>query len=323
MKALVIGLGQDGQLMCELLLASGIDFRAVIRRSFNSVTFTKQTGIPAEYVVSRSIISAEALSNLYREFPFTHIFNFAANSFVQDSNDYFHDYIFSNSSITWELLKLIKQHPDVWLMQPLSCEILSKTPVNETDVACCIAPRNAYGLSKLVDLHSCAIERASSDLNILSPIIYNHESRLRPSQFFTRKVVNYLRAEVKKPTELHIFNTTSVRDWGSAPEYISILLDAASRGLVGSPLLGTGYGLTVEAFIDHALAACEIVVEKSVENSLLRWEGDNLLIVESNRDTADAARVVVANRIMVSKFFGRAPEVFGTELVQQLVQNVI
>ncbi|MCF7993480.1 MAG: GDP-mannose 4,6-dehydratase [Chromatiaceae bacterium] len=309
--------------MSELLLASELDFRALIRRSSSSVTMAKQSGVPADRIISCSIISGDMLEELHRQFPFTHVFNFAANSFVQDSSDYFRDYIDANSGITWEILKFIKRRPDTWLMQPLSCEVLSDTPRHEADIARCLAPRNAYGVSKLVDLHCCAIERAVSGLRILSPIVYNHESRLRPSQFFSRKLVAYLQGGAEKPSALRIFNTASVRDWGSAPEYMSILFQAASSGLTGSPLLGTGHGLSVEAFVDHAIAAYGVVVDKWVDNGLMRWKGEGLDIVECDRDPDDAARIVIANRAMVGAFFGCAPDVHGAELVRQLVHDVI
>jgi|TARA_B110000090_G_scaffold119169_1_gene132629 GDPmannose 4,6-dehydratase len=323
MKALVIGLGQDGRLMLKQLLADGLPFRSLIRRSSSSVALAAESGIPTENILSCSIISAELLADLHRGFAFTHIFNFAANSFVQASNDNFRDYIDANSGITWELLKFLKREPETWMMQPLSSEILNDIPRDEADLNRCIEPRNAYGLSKLVDLHSCAIERQVSGVRILSPIVYNHESRLRPAQFFSRKLLNYLQAGDSRPPELRIYNCASVRDWGSAPEYMKILLDAAARGLSGTPLLGTGYGLTVERFVDHTLDTLGLTVEKQLKKGLLCWRGDGLNILEVDRDPADAERVVIANREMVERFFGRAPQIFGADLVRELVHNEI
>lgn len=323
MKVLILGLGQDGQLMSELLQQRGIPFRAVIRRSTGSVLRVAETGIPTENILSRPVISVEMLEDVYKSFPFTHIFNFAANSFVQDSSDNFRDYIDANSRITWELLKYVKRVPDTWMMQPLSCEILVDMPHDESDLNRCIQPRNAYGLSKLVDLHSCAIERATSGSNILSPILYNHESRLRPAQFFSRKLLDYLLAGRSRPAELRIFNCVSIRDWGSAAEYMEILLSAAERRLSGTPLLGTGHSMSVEMFVDYAIACLEIKCEKRLENGLLTWVGEGLKIVEMDRDPIDAERIVVANRDMVERFFGYAPRVFGQRLVSELATNQI
>lgn len=308
--------------MSERLLAEGVPFRVLIRRTSSSVALASDSGIPTENIWSSAVLSSDVLEELHQDFAFTHIFNFAANSFVQDSADHFRDYVQANSFITWELLKFVKRMPETWMMQPLSCEILVDTPQSDADVARCIAPRNAYGLSKLVDLHSCAIERAVSGSRILSPIVFNHESRLRPAQFFSRKVLNFLKVEERKTQELRIFNGTSVRDWGSAPEYMEILLHAARAGLSGSPLLGTGFGLSVEAFVDHALEALNMDGEKYQEGGLLRWRGSDWQIIEMNRDPEDAARVVLANRGMVQEAFDRAPKVYGTELVRQLALDV-
>ena len=323
MRALVIGLGQNGRLMCERLISEGIPFRSVIRRSSSSVGYARQSGIPSAQLISQSVFSAEVLVEIYSNFPFTHIFNFAANSFVQDSGDHFKSYIESNSGITWELLKFLKKMPDIWMLQPLSCEILIGSPTSEDDLPLYFAPRNAYGLSKLVDLHSCSIERQNSGSQIFSPILFNHESRLRPEQFFSRKVLKFLKDTSKSSSELQIFNTASVRDWGSAPEYIGMLLSAAPDRLIGQPLLGTGHGMTIETFIDHAITALSLKAEKRTEDGLLRWFGEGWQITEANRDPRDEARIVVANRTMVATAFGRAPKIFGAELVRQLAQDVI
>jgi GDPmannose 4,6-dehydratase len=323
MRALVIGLGQDGRLMSEKLIAEGVEFRVIMRRSSFSVSLVSNYGIPVENILTRLIISADMLEDLHQDFAFTHIFNFAANSFVQESNDHFRDYIQANSFITWELLKFVRRMPEIWMMQPLSSEILVDTPRSEADISRCVAPRNAYGLSKLIDMHSCSIERNLLGLQIFSPIVFNHESRLRPAQFFTRKVLAFLRTEFRKTQELRIFNAASVRDWGSAPEYIDIFLQAARSRLCGSPLLGTGFGLSVEAFVDHALSWLDMDNVKWQENGLLRWRGSDWQITEVNRDLKDASRVVVANRDAVEGAFGCAPMIFGTELVRQLALDVI
>jgi GDPmannose 4,6-dehydratase len=323
MKVLVIGLGQDGRLMSEKLLEKGIPFRVLIRRSSNSVDLAEKSGIPIEYIVSCSAVTAEILENIWQQFEFTNIYNFAANSFVRDSCDYFKDYIEANSGITWELLKFLRREPKIWMMHPLSSEILSDTPLDDEDIGRCIEPRNAYGLAKLVDLHSCAIERQVAGLRLLTPIIYNHESRFRPPQFFTRKLLNYLQDGASRADELRIYNCASVRDWGSAPEYMDMLLAAGNSDRVGCPLLGTGFRMNVEQFVDYALKALSFSVDKSSKDGLLHWTGAGIRIVEDSQDSVDANRVVIANRQMVEDFFGYAPKIFGANLVNKLAYNEI
>lgn len=323
MRALIIGLGQDGRLMSDFLDAKEVPFRAIIRRSSYSVSQVGDAGISSENILYRSALSAEELLDIHRNFAFTHIFNFAANSFVQESKNHFRNYIETNSVLTWELLKFAKHNPDVWLLQPLSSEILMDSPQSDDDIARCISPRNAYGLSKLVDLHSCAIERSVSGSQVLSPIIFNHESRLRPPQFFSRKLVNFLQSNGSQKKELRIYNVKSVRDWGSAPEYIDILYNAGMNRIIGSPLLGTGHRLSVEQFIDYALDLLNLDRKKINNDGLLQWKGPGWQITEVDRNASDAARVVVANRNMVNSAFGRTPKVFGMELVRQLVFDVI
>lgn len=319
MKPLIVGFGQDGRLMAEELMSSSVPFLVVIRRSSTSVQASQTSDVPASKFVSCSVLNAEFLEELYQKFEYTHIFNFAANSFVQDSGDQFRQYIELNSGITWELIKFAKRHPEVWMLQPISCEILSSTPSGYAELGRFISPRNAYGLSKLVDLHSCEIERSVAGVKILTPILFNHESKHRPAQFFTRKVINYLHQKPENRGELKIANCKSVRDWGSAAEYMSILLGAAQQQLSGTALLGTGCGLTVEQFVDHSLAALGSPFEKKIVDGLIEWQGRDIKIRETQRSVEDARRIVTANVEMVIAKFGKAPMIFGSELVRRLV----
>ena len=102
-----------------------------------------------------------------------------------------------------------------------------------------------------------------------------------------------------------------------------MLLSAGISELDGCPLLGTGFRMKVEEFVDYTLKALNFSVVKSLEDGLWCWTGDGIRIVEVDRDIADAKRIVIANRKMVEDFFGHAPKVFGENLVNKLAYNEI
>ena len=124
----------------------------------------------------------------------------------------FSQYLDSNTKILINLISLCNQNKNYWLYHPLSSEILEKGK-SKFNI---IKPRNAYGISKATELYISKIAE-SKGIKIFYPILFNHESCFRTGKFFTSKLLLFLLKKNKK--ELHIWNTTSIRDWGSGFEY--------------------------------------------------------------------------------------------------------
>jgi len=320
MKILVIGLGQDAILMAKLLKKNGTDFRIMARRSSGIVSKFHSGNIEKDFLIPVSEVTTLNLIKLKKTYDFTHIFNFAANSFVQDSATHYSLFIKQNSEILWSILDFMKLYEDVWLFHPLSSEILFRSPSLKLGITGCIQPLNAYGLAKTAEHFSCEINRRLQLGRIHSCVLFNHESKHRPPQFFTRKAITFFQ-EPKQKSELTIYNAKSQRDWGSAEEYMKFLFESAEREDNDLTVLGTGEALTVEAFIDNCFALSGIEFEKREIDHLLQWRSSKLTVTELHRDPQDSKRKVVADKQLVRSKFLKVPQIHGVLLIKKLLNG--
>lgn len=323
MKSLVLGLGQDSVLLAKHFDTIGIDYRILARRSSGSIVKSENLELSKHKISFVSEINEIEMLRLKQVFDFTHIYNFAANSFVQDSRLNFEYFINNNSKILWEIFKLDYNIPGLWVFHPLSSEILDPNiPITEN--TCGLTPRNAYGAAKALDYHACAIANKERNLSINYSILFNHESKFRPDQFFTKKVIKaFQTGTMKNPYNLNIYNTQSKRDWGSAPEFMELIAKAARNNISGQSILGTGHLMSVEEFIDYCFQMQNIDFEKIQENGLIKWSSNSLNIIEVGRDHLDANRKICAPKDVVRSKFGNTPSVYGKKLIRGLMNGDI
>jgi GDPmannose 4,6-dehydratase len=321
MKALILGLGQDAILTSRKLEERNISYRIMSRRSSGVIKKIQTYEINPKSIIYVEEISEINLLRTKEKFDYTHIFNFAANSYVQDSGLSFESFILNNSKILWSIFNISELVPNLWIFHPLSSEILDSINNNQ-GLDYNLNPRNAYGLSKTLDYHASKIFNNKSRNILHACIIFNHESNLRPKQFFTKKVTNFFQQN-KQPKRLEIYNAKSKRDWGSAPEFIDLIIESGKRKLSGISTLGTGQLMSVENYIDYCFDFYNIEYEKYIKNNLISWKSASHFVEEVSRDQYDEERMVCADINKVEKFFNKKPLIHGKTLVHALLNNEI
>lgn len=319
MKFLIIGFGQDAVLMACHLHSLGCEYRILLRRSSAIPKKIEDSGVDRSKIVYCESIDEIALLKLFSDFPYTHVFNFAANSFVQESELRFMSFIQNNSAILWSLMRVFELTQGFWIFHPLSSEILDGE-CSKGGKRIVLKPRNAYGLAKATDLLSCDVFREKAQGQIHACILFNHESSHRPNQFFTKKVCNYFRGGGgQRPLE--IFNAKSQRDWGSAKEFMTFIQQSAAANFDGTSMLGTGSLMSVEEFIDECFRVLKEDVEKSEVDGLIVWRSSRFTVNECARDQFDAKRTVKADPDHVIPAFGSMPSIHGHKLVNGLLNG--
>jgi GDPmannose 4,6-dehydratase len=322
MRALLLGLGQNSIILSKILTKKNIEHYIVARRSSGVIAKLTASGIETKKVIFLSEIVETKVLDIYSSYQFTHIFNFAADSFVQDSALNFSYFIQNNSFLLFELLNVCKKIPDLWLFHPLSSEILHSDPRQHQRLSLQLQPRNAYGLSKTLEYHTCRMLHQQNAMNINYCVMFNHESQFRSQQFFSKKVTNFLtNLNPDKIKKLEIYNCTSMRDWGSAYEYMNLIYDSANLKRCGETMLGTSHLMTVEQFVDLCLIELNLDYEKTVLDGLLTWRGQQFIISEKSRNTEDAQRILKADPARVFASFMTNPEVYGKKLIQELLNE--
>ena len=321
MKALILGFGQDAILTSKKLSEENIGYRIMTRRSSGVIKKIETYDINYKNIIYVEEINEINLLKTKEEFDYTHVFNFAANSYVQDSGLNFEGFVLNNSKILWSIFNISKLIPNLWIFHPLSSEILDTNNKNQ-GLDYNLEPRNAYGLSKTLDYYASKIFINESRNKLHACIIFNHESSLRPNQFFTKKVSNYFQQE-KSSKILQIYNAKSRRDWGSASEFIDLIIESGKRKLCGISTLGTGKLISVEDYIDYCFDFYNIEYEKNIKNNLISWQSSLYRVEEVSRDKDDEERVVCADIKRVEQFFNKKPLVYGKKLVHALLNNEI
>ncbi len=311
MKALIIGFGQDAKLLAIRLKEKDITFKMLVRPSTDLTSFIPNL-IEKNNLLYGDASDLNCLLEIFAKNKFTHVFNVAGNTFSQSSKNNFYQYLNANTKIFTNILTVAENIRNLWIYHPLSSEILSGN--NKKSF---ISPRNAYGVSKAAELHIADVASNNGTM-IFYPILFNHESGFRSKKFFTAKLIYFL-LENKEPL-LEIWNTTSSRDWGSASEYMSLIISASITNKTGCFHLGTSKILSVADFVNYSIEYLNIKYKKNInDNGLMSWElNDGRKIIEKARDSKDEKRVIIADKKSFNSSFGNKKLIAGRELVHLL-----
>ena len=101
------------------------------------------------------------------------------------------------------------------------------------------------------------------------------------------------------------------------------VLNLAKSKKLGSGELGTSKSYSVGEFINISLKVLNIKYKIiNTKNSRIFWQlEDGRKIIEKERDIADQNRVIIANKKIVKKTFGRNNFIHGKDLVKALVNE--
>lgn len=310
MKLLILGLGQDAKLLAIACKSLDVEFFIVTRHSEHAAEFIAKHAVPTDRVRIVDSITERLLKEVRDEFNFSCIVNTIANSFVHISGSSYWDYLKSNTKLLCDLISFCEMNHSTILVHFLSAEIYNSNYE--------ISPRNAYGVSKSAEYLICK-DALAKGLPIIAPVFFNHESSLRSASFFSRKLL----LAITERIDVDIYNCESIRDWGFAPEYMSILLDTIKEENFGISDFGTGVGLTVREFIDYALNESGVAAAiSSSADGLLTWDCGDFTINELERDRQDSERVVLARVDLMREVYGRVPELCGREVVEHLANEL-
>lgn len=311
MKALIIGFGQDAKLLAIRLKERGIFFKILVRPS------TELTSYIPSLIEKNNLLYGDAsdlncLLEILTRNNFTHVFNVAGNTFSQSSKNNFYQYLNANTKIFTNILSVAENIRNLWIYHPLSSEILSGNKKKSF-----LSPRNAYGVSKAAEFHIANVA-SNNGTKIFYPILFNHESGFRSKKFFTAKLIYFL-LENKEPF-LEIWNTTSLRDWGSASQYMKLIISASIKNKTGCFHLGTAKILSVADFVNYSIEYLNIKYEKKLnDNGLMIWKlSDGRKIIEKARDIKDEKRVIIADKNSFKQSFGKNKLLAGRDLVHLL-----
>jgi len=312
-RALITGVtGQDGSYLAELLLGEGFEVIGVMRRT--STVNMERIGHLQDRLtlVSGDLMDEVSLINILREHRPHHVYNLAAQSFVQAS--------WSQPVLTGEttalgvtrLLDAIRiVDPEIHFYQASSSEMFGKVrsvPQNESTP---FYPRSPYGVAKVYGHWITVNYRESYGLHASSGILFNHESPRRGLEFVTRKVTHGV-ARIKHglDSEVRLGNLDAQRDWGYAADYVRAMLAMLRRDEPDDFVVATGVTHSVRELCEVAFAAAGLSYEDHVvEDPLFRRPAEVDVLVGD----ATKARAVLDWKCEVD-FFGLVEMMVAADL---------
>lgn len=243
--ALVTGVtGQDGSYLGELLAQDGLRVVGVAR----SLPKTERAGIE---IRPGNVEDPAFVAALFRETRPTHVYHFAGESSVGASfanpRGSFQSIALGTLAVL-EAARTLDPAPRVFVAS--SGEVFGGLahPANEDSP---FDPRSPYAAAKCAATSLVKTYRQAFGLFACAAYFYNHESPRRPTRFVTQKIVRgACRISRGLEERLELGDTSVVRDWGWAPEYVEAARRMLERETPEDFVIATGQSIALADFVD-------------------------------------------------------------------------
>ena len=132
-------------------------------------------------------------------------------------------------------------------------------------------PLSPYAAAKAAASELATKFRTEHGLHVSIAFFYNHESPLRPPQFVTKKIVRTAcRIARDLESRLELGNTSVVRDWGWAPEYVEAARRIVALDEPDDFVIATGKSCSLREFAKHVFSSLNLDLrEHMTENPAL------------------------------------------------------
>ncbi|MBC7982244.1 MAG: GDP-mannose 4,6-dehydratase [Candidatus Obscuribacterales bacterium] len=229
-KALVLGVnGQDGSYLAESLLKRGYDVAGVARQSKSRyVTATDRFAY-----VQLDLQNADALRALLETLQPDVVFHAAA---IHGAAGFCYEPVFAamlavNVTTVHSILEYARmQRPGLRFVYANSSKIFPSPLAGSISEQTPIAATCLYSIGKIAALDLIRHYRRQHGSAAANLILFNHESRRRPENFFVPMLVRGLAAAMANPKHLFPVKTLDFyADWSSAEELMDIAIDIAEQ----------------------------------------------------------------------------------------------
>ena len=305
-RALITGIsGQDGRLLTAHLLRSDYKVLGIFHKNKPHPISNSDN-----FQLLYSDYSRDSLARLISNNQIDEIYHLAGKSNVQESKEQPSMYLRVNTRLIKNLLEaclLQGNYQRVKVFNASSSEIFSgnlASPQSEITKQVALSP---YGESK-IEANKLIDSFRSQGLFIANGILYNHESSLRPENFFTSKVIKGLTNFSGK--RIPIGNLKASRDWGLAVEYVESFQRMLHLEKGEDFIIATGKKNTVKDFIETTMSY--LGLSGSISNYFLVEEA-----LVRNDDTSH----LVGNTDKAKKLINWNPEKDLEKIISRIIQE--
>ena len=291
--ALITGItGQDGAYLSKFLLEK--DYKVIgITRSLQMGNLDGLNFLGIENEVELIEANVFDLSNIIRlleKFKPDEFYNLAAQSSVGLSFEQPIGTLEFNIISVANILEAIRiVNKEIKVYQSSSSEMYGNVdkemlPIDENFI---IHPASPYAISKAAAHWICVNYREAYNLFISSGILFNHESVLRRQNFVTKKIISSaLKIKNCKQEFLKVGNTSVMRDWGYAPEYIKAMWKMLNVPKPGDYIICSGEAHSLLEFIEKVFIRFDLDPKRYIKTDKSLYRPVDLSIIYGNPQKA-------------------------------------
>jgi GDPmannose 4,6-dehydratase len=168
---------------------------------------------------------------------------------------------------TLNFLEAIRLYaPQVRFYNACSSECFGDLSEGRHDENSPFRPRSPYAVAKAQSFWEINIYREAYGLFACSGILFNHESPLRHPRFVTRKVASAaVRIANGSKERLRLGNTSVIRDWGWAPEYVIAMHLILQQQSPRDYVISTGLECSLSDFVAETFRTVGLQAEDHVD----------------------------------------------------------
>ena len=277
--------GQDGAYLSQLLIAK--NYKVVgINRSYNPNTFKLDyLGLTdnIQFEVC-DLMDSGNVSDLIEKYKPNEIYNLAAQSSVGMSFEQ------PTSTLTFNILSVINQLETIKRLslntrfyQASTSEMfgnVANLPIRETET---FHPASPYAISKASAHWIVTNYRESYGIFACSGILFNHESFLRDSSFFVKKIIsNAVDMKFRGERILQVGDLSVKRDFGYSPDYVKAMWLMLQQDMPDDYIICSGESITLQEIVRYVFLSLKLdtdLVESNCDfsrpNELMNIYGDN------------------------------------------------
>ncbi len=266
-RALITGItGQDGAYLAKLLVDKNYQVFGVVRNNESRSYFN------LEYLQIQDTVFLEACDlmdlphviRILEKVKPDEIYNLAAQSSVGLSFQQPTSTIQYNVNSVLNLLEAIRiVDKSIRIYQASSSEMFGKVVNLPITLDTPMHPLSPYAISKAAGYWSIINFRESFGLFACNGILFNHESFLRKSNFFIKKViVDSLKVKAGNLNKLVIGNIDVKRDFGYAPKYVEAMWLMLQQERAEDFIICSGKSVSLREIISHVFDQLGIDSEK-------------------------------------------------------------
>ena len=312
-RAVISGVsGQDGRLLSSFLLSKGYKVFG-----FYSIGNPIPIGYPFDLhpeieLIPTNYLEIQSTLSLIQEINPDEFYNLTAVSSVSFS--------FLNPSLTFNLnaffptsifdkISKVPELSGLKIYQASSSEMFGNSGMEPKVEDSKLRPVSPYAKSK-VEAHLSATRIRSERGHFIScGILFNHESKLRPPQFVSRRITQQVaRIFLGKQEKLKIGNPNISRDWGFAGDYVKAMWLMLQQKEPSDFVIATGKSHTITELIQIALLSTGI--ETSVES---------IIEIDENMKRREDILGTIGNASKAREILGWEPEVSLEEMIKVMV----